>query len=163
MPDASSQAPYCPECGAALSAEEEACWLCGRKANETKVNPYSPPRPTGETNIGLQFSLASLFLFTTLAAVCFGLFALSPGLGIVVTVVALPALVRTVLATQHRKQAGQRPALSVKIFEFIVSATTVTVAAAAGMVAFVPVCTAASLGSMAVWKDNTAIAIGFGA
>jgi len=84
-------------------------------------------------------------------------------LGILVSLVAAPALMRTMVATRYRKQAGERPALSVKIFEFVVSATTITVAAIAGIIAFVAICTTASLGGEAVSKGNFGIVVGVGA
>jgi len=162
MPEHPPQ-PACPECGAPLSAGQKMCWLCWTKVIDKDVNPYSSPRPPADNTVGFQFSIATLFLITTLAAVCLGVFSLSPGLGILVSVVAMPALVRTMIATRYRKQAGQRPALITKVFEFIVSATTITVAVIAGIIAFAAVCTTASIGGGAVSKSNVGIAIGVGA
>jgi hypothetical protein len=67
------------------------------------------------------------------------------------------------IATQYRRQSGQRPALSEKLFEFIVSATTITVAAIAGIIAFAAVCTTATIGGEVASKSNVGIAIGVGA
>src|SRR5436309_11478722 len=98
MSEPSSQAASCLECGAPLAAGQEVCWLCWQNVTDKEVNPYSSPRPIANEKIGLQFSLATLFLVTTLAAVCLGVFALSPGLGVLVSIVAAPALVRTMVA-----------------------------------------------------------------
>lgn len=54
-----------------------------------------------------QWSLGGLLLVVTLIAVCLGLFVNSPGLGILATIAALPALIRTVLLAQQREQLGR--------------------------------------------------------
>jgi len=130
----------CPECGAELAAGRARCWLCERKVSEAEIgNPYASPRPTAE-NLGVQFSLASLFLITTLAAVGLGLFLLSPGLGILLGVFAIPALVRTFIDVTQYKRGGVRVGIVGKLASFALSLMVVGAVAIAGGVAFFTVC-----------------------
>jgi hypothetical protein len=47
--------------------------------------------------VRFQFSIASLLAITTLVAVVCGVFVIAPGLGIALAIVAVPALVRTLI------------------------------------------------------------------
>src|SRR5437870_10255314 len=103
-----SGANVCPECGALRASAQARCWLCERKGSAgigAVVNPYASPRPIGE-NSPLQFSIASLLLVTTLVAVCLGVFLQSPGLGIFLSVMTLPAVIRTIIDVAQRKRGG---------------------------------------------------------
>jgi hypothetical protein len=140
MSSSSSARGRCPECGAELAAGQARCWLCERKVSEAESsNPYASPRPTDE-NLGLQFSLASLLLITTLAAVCLGLFLLSPGLGILLGVFAIPALVRTFIDVSQYKRGGVRLGILDKLASFVLSLLVVGAVALAAGVAFLSVC-----------------------
>src|SRR5262245_58847993 len=106
MSSAPSPAARCPECGAELAAGQTQCWLCrGTPGGEAKSEPARLPRSAAAENASAQFSLSSLMLVMTLIAVCLGLLKVSPGYGILLIIVATPALVRTMVATTRRKQA----------------------------------------------------------
>jgi|SRR5581483_4057748 len=140
MSSATSARGRCPECGAELAAGRARCWLCERKVSEAEIgNPYASPRPTDD-NLAVQFSLASLFLITTLAAVCVGVFLFSPGLGILLGVFAIPALVRTFIDVTQYKRAGAPLGLAGKLASFALSLLVVAAVAIAGCVAFFTVC-----------------------
>jgi hypothetical protein len=115
------------------------CWLCRQKQSSAEPNPYAPPRPTGE-NAAAQFSLASLFLVMTLVAVCLGVFMLAPGLGILLAVVATPALVRTTFTASYYKQVGAPLTPAWKIRAFLVSLFIMLAVGVATFVAFQVVC-----------------------
>ncbi len=68
----------------------------------------------------------------TLVAVCVGVFKLVPGLGILLGIFALPALVRTSIDVTKHKQRGSPLGMLGKVGSFVVSlviAVTVTIAA----------------------------------
>ncbi|HVX09657.1 MAG TPA: hypothetical protein VHC22_00510 [Pirellulales bacterium] len=65
------------------------------------------------------FSLSSLFLVITLAAVTAGAFAAAPGLGIVFAVVATPALIRAIVVTSRRKTRGVASTRGQKVVTFL--------------------------------------------
>jgi hypothetical protein len=89
-------------------------------------------------------------LVVTLAAVCLGLLKLSPGYGILLILVATPALVRTMVATGRRKQAGERLTTQSKILEFVASMFVTVVAGLAAQVAFAITCTTGLFAGMLV-------------
>ncbi|MEZ6069132.1 MAG: hypothetical protein R3C10_02435 [Pirellulales bacterium] len=87
-----------------------------------------------------RFSLASLMLLIVLAAVVFGLFAFAWGLGVVLTVMALPALVRTVTIQTRAQRAGVPLSPLDRVMAFLASLAVVTEIALAAIIAFVAVC-----------------------
>jgi hypothetical protein len=86
-------------------------------------------------------------LVTTLAAVCLGVFRLEPGLGILLAIFALPALVRTLLVGRREQRRGQKLTTGGKIGQFFLSLAIMyavwTAASMAFAVAFIPTCFAA--------------------
>ena len=110
----------CAECGAAIDAGQSRCWLCkSERVGHAPVNPYASPLPT-QDNLAWQFSLSSLFLITTLIAVCLGVTLLMPGLGVLLWIFAVPALVRTVIDIRKHKRRGA--ALGALFLGFIANA-----------------------------------------
>lgn len=166
-------AGVCPECGAARAAGRERCWLCdralvadeaGAAANPEAANPYVAPRPTGE-HLAAQFSLETLFLVTTLVAVCLGVFLLAPGLGVLMALVTVPALARSFMMGYRRKQAGLRLTTGEKISAFVLSFFLMIAVGWAGCAAFFGVCLGTGLLGIAVSGDESVffVAIGLGA
>lgn len=131
---------HCPECGAGVRADAERCWLCHRELGAR--DPYAPPAeivlaPGSGT---AQFSLATILLVTTLVAVCLGVFRISPGFGVIVVVLATPALVRTIVAGTREKQRGHRLSVAEKIGTFAASFGVMILACVAGIAAFLAAC-----------------------
>jgi hypothetical protein len=91
-------------------------------------------------NIDWQFSLASLFLITTWVAVNLGAFLLSPGIGVLVALIGLPALARTLVASNRSKRAGSGLNVLAKVEIFIVSIVIVVAVWMASIIAFFAVC-----------------------
>ncbi|HUY34979.1 MAG TPA: hypothetical protein VMV69_19685 [Pirellulales bacterium] len=106
----------CPECGADYPSIGQRCWLCGAAPPDGAALPDRAAPTAGnapENSIASStrhtFSLISLFLVMTLVAVCLGVFAAAPGLGIVLAIVATPALVRTMIVSSRRRRSTWRP------------------------------------------------------
>lgn len=139
----------CPDCGAEFLLSQSQCWLCSRKAPEaTTENPYASPQLIHESKYRAgQFSIATLMLVTTLVAVCLGVGMLAPGLGILLAIVATPALVRTVVADSRTKAAGWPFTMTKKIETFIVSLFLAGAVGMAGVVAFMGACTVGLMAS----------------
>lgn len=114
MSDAKIPILVCPECGATLSDRDQRCWLCDCNFQGEAGRPAAPleslPRAAAKRIQGryregrFQFSLASLMLLITLAAVCLGVFAYWPGVGVSLGLIALPALIRTAILASYRRQ-----------------------------------------------------------
>src|SRR5205823_4243666 len=86
-----------------------------------------------------------------------------PGLGILLTVLATPALVRTMIATNRRKQTGKRITPEAKVLEFVVSLVIVTLVGIAGCIAFLIVCFPTGLGLVMLTESDVGIQVGIGA
>jgi len=160
----SSSPTRCPECGAEVAAGQGKCWLCQRSAVVTaNPNPYASPAPT--ENIDWQFSIESLFLVTTLIAVCLGLILWSPGLGILFSLLVAPALIRTVVDAAQHKRGGSRLNVVGKIGSFLLSICVIVAVGIASCVAGATVCTAgaAVVGAGGVNESATVLVLGIGA
>lgn len=89
---------FCARCGTALALQRESTEVIA-----ANVAAKPPILQAG------RFSnrSASLFGGVTLILICLELFAVSPGLGIAAAVLALPALIRTVLVVRLRQAKGK--------------------------------------------------------
>ena len=139
----------CPRCRAQIPPDAPRCWLCGialpvHSAPPPEIRQLSPARVEDEQifedveivpEAKATFSLTTLFLLTTLAAVCFGLFAIMPGLGILMAIGAVPAFLRTTLVTLRRRQLGRDVSPARKIVLFAGSLATTIVMAVVVIVA----------------------------
>jgi hypothetical protein len=76
-----------------------------------------------------SYSLATLMLIVTLVSIICGITSLAPGLGVVMWIVAVPALVRTAIVRRHRLASFRTEGLSNPIFDFAASCGVVLVAA----------------------------------
>jgi hypothetical protein len=148
-------APFgCPECGARVKPTDLKCWLCGRELvtvaqivegfTESPFAASWSPRADGKS-VPFQFSLESLLMVITLAAVCLGAFVATPGLGVLALIVAAPALLRTVYEGHQARQLGKSLTLTEKLLSFAASAGIALAALAAAAGAFFAACTASVL------------------
>jgi hypothetical protein len=108
-----------------------------------------------ESRSPITFGLDTLLLTVTLVAVCLGLGAFSPTLGILLAIVAGPAYIRTLVVVARRKQTGGESGVAGKIEVFFVSLTVMFAVAIAALVAFVGTCFPIGLLGIGV-ADSTA-------
>ena len=87
-----------------------------------------------------QFSLESLMLVVTLVAVCLGMIMALPGLGILISIVAAPALVRTLITGYQEKAAGGHLTLAEKVMAFVASTGVTLAVLLTGFAAFGAAC-----------------------
>jgi len=128
----------CASCGAIVAGDR--CWLCGGSA--TAVGTVQDQRTAASRREpGSQtFALSSLFLFITLISVCLGVFVAVPGLGILLAILTVPALVRaSVLASRDRAQSGGEN-VGNKVAYFLSSLGVVFLIALAGVASFFAAC-----------------------
>lgn len=136
----------CRHCGAVNARPAPKCWLCGQdpSGEPEAVAAAPPPVHTAAINpaqkYSRSFTLATIFLVMTLIAVCMGVVVMSPGLGIVLAILSLPAFVRTGLRVQRRVALGKSVTTGQKIGWFlgslaaaVVVAVVVVTVAAVGM------------------------------
>jgi hypothetical protein len=167
MDPASVDNPLCPACGAQVQPTSTACWLCQEPlaspaeiVEAELVEPTPPPiipawEQARRTASPLQFSLESLMLVITLVAVCLGMIVAMPGVGVLVAIVAAPALVRTLIAGFQQRAAGSQMTLSEKALTFLASTGITMAVLAAGGTAFASACFASCLVALGVSSATT--------
>jgi len=109
------------------------------------TDPESPDpdrnvAPTPAEPISLRtFSLASMFLFTTLTAFVLGMILWERGLGVALLIVSLPALLRTAQIVNRRKAKGIVMSFGGKLAAFCQSLALVSIIAGAAGGVFVAI------------------------
>ncbi|MCC6491730.1 MAG: hypothetical protein IT424_01775 [Pirellulales bacterium] len=132
----------CPACGAEQAAGRTACWLCqaplfgaGGGAEER------PAAPHAAAHAAYSFSISTMLIITTLVAVCSGLLASYPGLGVLVSILLVPVLVRTAKVVRRREAAGAQVPVGQKIALGATSfAATIVIATVVGFATFCCFC-----------------------
>jgi len=160
----------CPDCRAQLPGDADICWLCRRElspagspgdrppipgegpAAQAAGSPFAPgfSLPRAEPRARFQFGLASILLVITLCAVLLAIGRMSPGIAIVLAILATPALVRTALAASRSRARGEPMSVEAKAALF---ASTVGILLAVGVaagVAFFVTCFGGFYGGAAV-------------
>jgi hypothetical protein len=89
-------------------------------------------------------------LVITLVAVCLGMIVALPGFGVLVAIVAAPALIRTLIAGFQQRAAGTQMTLSEKALTFLASTGITMAVLAAGGTAFASACFASCLVALGV-------------
>jgi hypothetical protein len=114
----------CPDCRADVPASAVLCWRCRR------VFPKGP-RAEGaivvaegvneslENRTKFQFTLASILLILTFAAVLMSIIVTVPGLGILLAILSVPALARTAYVSMYRGSRGRPLTIGEKAGIFI--------------------------------------------
>jgi hypothetical protein len=152
----------CRKCGATIGEDDRFCWLCGANLDAPDAR-LSVPTPRVSTENERTFALSTLLLIVTGICVCLGLCVAAPGVGILVSVVIAPALLRT-WATSHRQHvAGLPVTVGEGALAFFGSVAVVLLAVLAAFAAFFVTCLVSlPLGAAAAsanWEESTLVAI----
>lgn len=152
MPDLKT----CPHCGAANNPSAS-CWLCGTDVEvitaelvAAEVNPYAAPAPPEVAGDTSAYGIVVIALLVILIVVMSVLTTASPGLAIVIAIVALPALVRTAIDISRRQSSGQSVSAAETSLIFLASVAGVVAASAAAGATFLVACTAICFGVLAL-------------
>jgi hypothetical protein len=132
----------CRHCGAELIAGRSECWLCHASmpaggdaaiiVAEAAGNRQAA-RPTGR----FQFGISSILLFTTFVAILCSITTMSPGLGVALAILAIPALLRTYVVAARRGASGKPMSTGGKAGVFLLTLFVVVGAIVAVLGAFV--------------------------
>ncbi|MGI8981062.1 MAG: hypothetical protein ACR2FY_17690 [Pirellulaceae bacterium] len=111
-----------------------------------------------------QFSLATVFLIITLIAVCLGTLRLAPGVGVLLMIVAAPALIRTCIVGVKEKRGGHSLSIGEKLIAFLASSAIVVLVGVAGLIAFQIACwgSCAAVAGIQQKEGENAMLIGIG-
>ncbi len=145
MPPAEpSKVARCPSCNARQVPGDLQCWLCGAKASVaalagSRPDTSSPSLPDVAQTAG-RFSLATLMLFMTLAAIVCGVIGIAPGLGIFLAIVLIPILAHTFILSSREESRGHalRPGQMIQLF--LMSVAVVCMTGLAASIAFGVTC-----------------------
>ena len=134
---------FCPHCEALLSPGWTECWLCGASAPTAVTAPF-PNVPQGECRPAsrgrLQYGLSSLLLFMTLVAILCSITSMSPGLGIGLIILSVPALVRTCVVAPRSGVHGQPMSVRAKTAVFLITIPVVVFVCVTAAAAFFATC-----------------------
>ena len=159
----STDSARCSDCGAPLNRGESECWLCrrARQANDAPSSPFA----VAERKTAGQFSLATVFLIITLIAVCLGTLRLAPGVGVLLMIVAAPALIRTCIVGVREKRGGHSLSIGEKLIAFLASSAIIILVGVAGFIAFQIACwgSCAAVAGIQQKESENAMLIGIGA
>jgi len=144
-------ATTCPECGEVAIAGKNKCWLCGAalgaRAGHAQQRLGTSSAVAGALQSDTQV-LVVLVILTVL--VCVGLMFEQPGIGILLAIVATPALVRTAVATARQRERGRPVTVGDSLLAFLGSLGVVVAVGTAAVVAFFATCFAVCLGGSSV-------------
>lgn len=139
----------CPQCGQPLAPGAESCAACGRDEANPFISPAAPldqPAPRG-------FSLQLLFAVVTVICISLAVGVLLPGLGVILGLVFVPAVIRASVAIKRKQEAGRlKDRDSELVAAFFASAGITFVVWLASAVAFTIVCF--PLGLVAIGVNN---------
>jgi hypothetical protein len=96
--------------------------------------------PSAAHHAHFQFSLASLMLTITLCAVLLGAATISPGLGIILGLLAAPVFIHTAAIAVRRREHGQRMGAMEKTASFVGVLAAIMLAIAGAGIAFFVTC-----------------------
>ncbi len=132
MSDAQPDQLFCGTCLTPLKASGQVCSRCGWKVGALAASPAlrtSPKNPflddekSGiDRGTSTSFSLGTLLLVITIIGVLLGITVAVPGLGIALTLLAVPPAIRTTMVVKRRKTSGRVTSGSEKTALFLVSA-----------------------------------------
>ena len=134
MSDKPAATSICTRCNLEQPAQHQFCARCGTPLNQTdnlmeiwEAKLAEQPQVVLAKKFPIQ--LTSIIGLGTLVLICIALFIASPGLGIGITLLALPALVRTFVVVQKQKSAGKSVGEGKTIYLFAASLGTTYVIA----------------------------------
>jgi hypothetical protein len=137
--DASSKAPHCHACKAELLIGQDRCWLCGAAIGSgSEATPSNRPAATSFSTSGrpVRFSLATLMMLMTLAAIVCGVYSIAPGIGMIMALVLLPVMTLAVISVRRVESLGNSLGHEDRIMMFFGSLSLVVVAGIAASIAF---------------------------
>jgi hypothetical protein len=109
----------CPDCGAEVPTSATVCWCCRGPLIFGSLDVSQAIDTKGRAPFRFQFTLASIMLIMTFTAILMSIFTMSPGLGVFVLVLAMPALIRTIVLAMQKGSRDQPMTVPAKIGFFL--------------------------------------------
>jgi hypothetical protein len=153
---------FCPSCGAGIEPQRTHCWLCHAPLDALPVVDAVVVDEKLAAAHPAQFTIATILLITTLAAVLLGVFRLNAPLGVVLAIFSVPALVRTASVARREKRHGQRVSTAGKIGHFFLSFLIMYAVWTAASMAFTIAAMGTCLAAVATSNVSENVAMGVG-
>jgi hypothetical protein len=138
---------YCSVCGAEVRPDSVLCWCCrhslqkcGTAASPILAEEVDKNGPQSKDRAKFQFTLASIMLIVTFAAVLMSIYVMAPGLGIALFILSAPALVRTSVVAMQRGSRGKPLSFGEKAGIFLAWIGVVLAALSAAAIGFFASC-----------------------
>jgi hypothetical protein len=132
-------ARHCPQCDAQVDPAAKYCWLCNAKLSPSSAGAARQTPLQAQlvdSNRPFQFGISSLLLVITFVAILCSVVKMNPGLGIVVAVLTVPAVLRTVLVAFRQQQGGKPMSAAGKTGVFMLTMAMSLCVAVAACAAF---------------------------
>ncbi len=101
----------CPQCEAQVDPAAKYCWLCNAVLSSPSAGAARQPpiraQLVDSSSRPLQYGISSLLLVITFVAILCSIIKMNPGLGIVIAILTLPAMIRTVLVAFRQRESGK--------------------------------------------------------
>lgn len=147
----SSPTRTCPQCGQPLPPGREACANCGRDEANPFTAPAAPaiePKPR-EIDLDLWFAL----IVAIVACVAVGIAV--PGLGVLLGMVFVPAVVRAAAVMKRKAKAAGAKSTAGQMTSAVLASAGVSIAVwLASAIAFAAVCTPVSFLFIFIGRDS---------
>lgn len=115
----------CVDCGAAVHADADKCWLCGRanpgaSGHRADVVQAEVIRRGGSGK--LEWTASSLLILVALVVVNVGVWMIEPGIGLLMTLILVPAAVATTIRAAKQRGKGKQMSWGERALTFFLSA-----------------------------------------
>jgi hypothetical protein len=169
----------CIGCGTTNPAGAEVCAGCGYRFAGTDIvstprridpidrprsrpapllNPYEPPTPP--ISPPTTFRIGTILVFTAVVAVCLAMFRADISLGVFVTLMLMPAAIRTPFVAARRRRDRRPMSVGEQVGSFLMTALVTWLTAISGAIGFVATCVPSGLMTQNIAVGLTVGAIG---
>jgi hypothetical protein len=142
----------CVECGGYVKAGRLRCATCRGEPDRPRSLPGSLPIRSAAPGSSFQFSIETLLLVTTFIAVCLGACVAVPPIGVPLSVIAVAALIRTLIVGQQRLAAQAPFPVGEKVAEYLVSLFVVAGAIGVGFLTLLTIACIGGIIAAIVWS-----------
>jgi len=150
----------CPQCSQPLAADVETCSTCGRD----DANPFTAPAAPVSEPKPREYGFEILFAVAVVVSVCMIVSLAVPGLGVLLGMVFVPAVVRAAAVMKRKREAAGAANSASQIASALFASAGITVAVWLGSsIACTAVCTPVMMAAFAIDKGSeVGVAAAFG-
>jgi hypothetical protein len=146
----------CPQCGQMTTSNAGMCWLCLEKFSvQEGINKTAPPTEIKESSDSIAWALLGVIAIVLTVIIALEM----PGVLAVILVLAIPALIRTLMATENEPEV-KRTSIGAALLLFFSSLGIATFTGAAAAAAFFAICFSVGWVGFVATESFAAVACG---